>query len=485
MDQPNMKQRYDVVIIGAGFSGSILAWILASRGRSVALVDSQKHPRFAIGESSTPIADLLLRRLGERYGLADLVALSSYGSWQANHPELVCGRKRGFSYYRHRAGEAFRESECHENSLLVAASASDAVADTHWYRPSVDEFLFNQAVACGARDLTGYRVEAHAPRRESRLVVSEAGDTTQHELQSDWVVDASGQSAVLARLAGARSRRSELRTNTCSVFAHLNRVGSWREQLRQLGAGVDDDPFDTDDAAQHHLLDNGWLWMLRFDNGITSVGLTSSARQPAWDCSRYPSLLSLLSASSIVAPGNMPVSTGRIQRLFDPVIDPRSLMLPTAAVTIDPLHSTGIAHALAGIDRVATIILGADDRSRQELIDSYRRAVFAEAQLLDRLVDTAYQTMRDFPRFVASCMLFFTGAIRCEERYGQGDSPAQLWNADDLSFVQVVHEGCDRLLSGDSEDVIIQLRKAIEPWNTAGLLDPMLNNRYAYTATKC
>ena len=25
---------------------------------------------------------------------------------------------------------------------------------------------------------------------------------------------------------------------------------------------------------QHHLTETGWLWMLRFNNGITSVGLT-------------------------------------------------------------------------------------------------------------------------------------------------------------------------------------------------------------------
>ena len=427
---------------------------------------------------------MLLRRLGQRYGLVDLVHLSCYGSWQANHPELACGRKRGFSYYRHKAGEPFHEGERHENSLLVAASAGDEVADTHWYRPEVDQFLFNQAIASGAEDVTGYRVEVQMPRRESRLLLTEVGGTTKRELQSDWVIDASGRSSVLAQLAGARSRHDQLRTNTYSVFAHFDNVGSWRERLVQFGGGVGDDPFDTDDAAQHHLLDEGWLWMLRFDNGVTSLGLTSAASQPTWNISRYPSLVAMLSGASIVAPGNRPVQSGRIQRLFDPVIDRRSLMLPTAAVAIDPLHSTGIAHGLAGVDRVATIILGVDDRSREELIERYQQAVLGEAQLLDRLVDTAYQTMGDFPRFVAACMLYFAGAICCEQRYGEGDSPTQLWNADDPAFGRVVHEACDRLLSDAGEDVTDKIRTAIEPWNTSGLLDPDLNNRYAYTATK-
>ena len=56
-------RRFDVAIIGSGFSGSLLAWVLASQGRRVIVIDAAKHPRFAIGESSTPIADLLLRAL--------------------------------------------------------------------------------------------------------------------------------------------------------------------------------------------------------------------------------------------------------------------------------------------------------------------------------------------------------------------------------------------------------------------------------------
>ncbi len=62
-----MKKHADVAIIGSGFSGSILAWILAKQGMRVALIDAATHPRFAIGESSTPIADMLLRRLGHTY----------------------------------------------------------------------------------------------------------------------------------------------------------------------------------------------------------------------------------------------------------------------------------------------------------------------------------------------------------------------------------------------------------------------------------
>jgi FADH2 O2-dependent halogenase len=96
-----MAQRFDMAIIGSGFAGSLTALILRRLGWSVLLLERDRHPRFAIGESSTPLANLLLEQLGERYDLKEIAALSKWGTWQKTHPELACGLKRGFSFYHH------------------------------------------------------------------------------------------------------------------------------------------------------------------------------------------------------------------------------------------------------------------------------------------------------------------------------------------------------------------------------------------------
>ena len=57
---------FDVAIVGSGFAGSLLARLLARRGLAVALVERGQHPRFALGESSTPLAALALERLARR-----------------------------------------------------------------------------------------------------------------------------------------------------------------------------------------------------------------------------------------------------------------------------------------------------------------------------------------------------------------------------------------------------------------------------------
>jgi FADH2 O2-dependent halogenase len=154
-------------------------------------------------------------------------------------------------------------------------------------------------------------------------------------------------------------------------------------------------------------------------------------------------------------------------------------------VTLDPLHSTGIAHALAGVDRLAVILTESDPTARHGMIEQYRRAVLEEARLLDRLVSTAYATMNDFPRFTVACMLYFAAAIGCEERYQRGETPTHLWNAGDTEFVAMVDAACS-LLSGPgrTDEFHDEIRQRLEPWNSAGLMNPAVENRYARTAVK-
>src|SRR5262245_37888736 len=129
-----MRTDFDVAIVGSGFAGSVLAASLQRIGRSVVLLERGRHPRFAIGESTSPLANLLLEELAERYDLPRLAPLASYGAWQRTYPDVVCGLKRGFTFFHHEAGRPRRHAAARANELLVAASPADEVADTHWLR---------------------------------------------------------------------------------------------------------------------------------------------------------------------------------------------------------------------------------------------------------------------------------------------------------------------------------------------------------------
>src|ERR1700748_2587272 len=110
-----------------------MAMIAHRGGLSVVLLEKGSHPRVVIGESTTPLSNLLLERLSVAYDLPRIASLAKWGSWQRAHPQVACGLKRGFSFF-HETGH-----------LLVAASPHDDVADTHWYRADVDHFLVGEA----------------------------------------------------------------------------------------------------------------------------------------------------------------------------------------------------------------------------------------------------------------------------------------------------------------------------------------------------
>src|SRR5258705_285016 len=83
-------QHFQVVVAGSGFAGSLMAMIFHRLGLSTALVERGRHPRFVIGESSTPLANLLLEELADDYDLPFVRPLCKWGTWQEKLPHIGC-----------------------------------------------------------------------------------------------------------------------------------------------------------------------------------------------------------------------------------------------------------------------------------------------------------------------------------------------------------------------------------------------------------
>src|SRR6266480_8066625 len=141
------KRHFQIVVVGSGFAGSLMAMIAHRLGFSTALIERGRHPRFAIGESSTPLANLLLEELADRYDLPNIRVFSKWGTWQRARPDVAGGLKRGFTFYFHSPGEEFSDDDTHARQLMVAASPHDEIGDTHWYRPDFDLNLVRAAEA--------------------------------------------------------------------------------------------------------------------------------------------------------------------------------------------------------------------------------------------------------------------------------------------------------------------------------------------------
>ena len=507
-DKPSME-RSDVLIFGSGCAGSLLAWILAKRGKRVVLVDHNRHPRFAIGESSTPLADFLLELISDEFDLPELKPLARWGTWQETYPKLRAGKKRGFSYYGHDAGQPFRESDRHEKSLLVAASADDQVSDTHWLRADVDQWLCQQAVAAGVSLFEDTKVQTIEQQSDGWSVNATQSDRTL-QWQADWVIDATGAGGIVPRTLGIARCDDELLTQTGSIFGHfifVQRMTGWQNYNNMP---TSDDPFDGDDSAQHHVFADGWVWMLRFDCGLTSVGITrptaawqreglaSSSPARAWQevLQQYPTINALLSKADLFGPtiGDR-VSLGwmpRLSRLWSQAAGSGWLALPSTVGVVDPLHSTGLAHALSGVHRAAQILTHDSAAQQMQLLEQYNQDVVAEVRWIDRLVSTCYAGLPNFQLFTAASSFYFLAAVACEtELRDAGTMSSGFLGFKNPAWQRLVQKTAEELASREphaseqsSAQFIERLRQSIQPWNHIGLLDPDLRNRLARSATK-
>ena len=239
----------DVAIVGSGFAGSILALVLRQQGRRVVLIDRARHPRFAIGESSTPLAGLLLEELADTYDLPRLRPFSKWGTWRATYPGVACGLKRGFSFFQHHVQQRFDADHWHERQLLVAASPHDGIADTHWYRPDFDYWLVREAESAGAVLQDGVDLGVPAFHGD-RVVIEGVREGARLRVDAGFLVDASGPRGYLWRALQLGDAPLEWLPPTQALYTHFEDVRRWDALVPSDGVP----PYPVDDAALHHVL---------------------------------------------------------------------------------------------------------------------------------------------------------------------------------------------------------------------------------------
>lgn len=481
---------YDVAVVGSGFAGSILARLLRKQGRRVLLVEKGRHPRFALGESSTPLAGFALERLAARYDLPDLHHLSTWGRWGRHLPQLGRGLKRGFTFYRHRRGEPYRNSSANDARLLVAASPADAVADVHWLRADVDGFLVERAVAEGVDYVDETTVDdAGFGSRGAVLRARRQGERT--DFRAAWVVDASGPAGLLARVLPIAGEPAPVPTGL--LYAHFESPPPFVEIARRGGAALEPGPYPDERAAVHHLLDDGWAYALPFDHGVTSAGLVlrreamdpdAMGRDPqaAWRelLAPYPTLAEQLADARPLVPIRF---LERLPHRLERAAGEGWFLLPHAFAFYDPMFSTGIAWSLLAVERLALTFAGVDG-------DPWRYDLFLrrEADRIAQLVEAAYLAMDDFELFTAVAHLYFVTVSWAEARQrllperaphawegflGMGDP-----HFDDLFDDVLARLRIRQLEPFDRAAFLRRVRRGLAPRNVAGLDDPARRNLY-------
>lgn len=495
---PNAQRPlYDLAIIGSGFGGSLLAMVARRLGRSVLLLERGSHPRFAIGESTSPLMNLLIEELAKRYDLPRLLPLTTYGTWQRAYPEVVCGLKRGFSYFPHEPGKPYQAEADRSNQLLVAASPNNELSDTHWLRSSVDHFLQREAVAAGV----DYHDEVHLagvawPDAETAVLTGmQRGEP--FESRARLVIDATGPRGFLSRALSLQETTFAGYPPTQTLFSHFTNVRRCESMPAFHPPGeIDTAPFPMDDAALHHVFDGGWMWVLRFNNDITSAGfavvdalaeeLRLSEGEPAWQrfLARYPTIGEQFARAEATVPF---AYSPRLPYRAAAATGPGWAMLPSAAAFIDPLFSTGMPLTLLGIERLGRILEEAWDSSDlNDRLQSYGEMTLAEVDATADFVSACYAGFADFDLFRSFSMFYFAAASFSEmarrlekrhlvRRYLASD------RADYFGSLRCCAGSLRAHLAsgtGAAANFEAEVGRGIAPLNVAGLSDPTKRNWY-------
>jgi tetracycline 7-halogenase / FADH2 O2-dependent halogenase len=465
-----------------------MAMIARRLGYSVVLLERGRHPRVVIGESSTPLANLLLEELCRKYDLAAIAPLAKWGSWQGKYPHLACGLKRGFTFYRHRLDEPVDFSPGDDDRLLVAASPHDAIADTHWFRADLDQFLMEQAKQCGVAYFDEVHIDSvgchadwmdlHGTRKDQDFSV-----------RSKFLIDATGPRGLLHRTLNIGESILPNYPSTQALYSHFSGV-------RRLvpPSLTESAPYPPEDAAVHHIFDGGWIRVLHFNNGITSAGvaatdaLASALRfgegAVAWErlLARIPSLQQQFDHAQAQQPYHR---IARLSFLSRRICGPQWALLPSAAGFVDPLLSTGFPLTLLGVERLARILeSGLDSPSFVSGLSAYETKTREEMSATAQLIAGLYANMQNFPVFRALCLVYFAAASYSEtvRRLNKAHLARSFLLYDHPEFGVRSGAILNRAISVPKHraagDLIDDVLRAIEPIDVAGLSRP--NPRHLY-----
>jgi flavin-dependent dehydrogenase len=328
--------RSDVVVIGAGPSGTIAGSLLARRGHRVLIVEREHFPRFSIGESLLPQAMVWI----EEAGLLERV----------RHED-----------FQPKNGAVFRMGAREQVIDFRNKTTPGPTATWQVPRARFDQVLAEGARAAGVEIRFGCRVTALTPGHDGISLALRGEDGADEIVEARFALDASGFGRVVAQLLGLE-RPSSLPPKT-ALFTHV------RDAIR-------DQRFEREKIliSIHPEIRDIWYWLIPFRDGLASIGAVGPVElieaHGASDQTRLDRLVAASGFMGEILRDARPVRpVARITGYacsVSSLTGPGFALLGNAAEFLDPIFSSGVTIALKSASLAAGVL---DRQLRGELVD--------------------------------------------------------------------------------------------------------------------
>lgn len=375
-DPARQNGTLDVVIVGGGPAGSILACLLAQAGYSVMVIERDIHPREHVGESLTPSTNFVFKQIGVLERMEEIGFVHKRGAcWTAP---------------RARVGS-------HVSIRLDEFPPPDAV-QLYTYNVERDDFdamLLRNAHEQGAKVLQGVKVEQVLFEGDRAVGVrARVADGWERDVFARVVVDASGRRCVVP---------AQLKLKSLDPQFSQRCMYSWF-------TGVEPHPPGTEGMLFLHFvaMERAWVWEIPLRNGIWSVGVVTDKadfKKPGTSEEEFFS-------SIVERNANLRHYQGNAERIrpywvesdysyeIEQLVGNGWLLVGDAVRFVDPIFSTGVDvasySALYAFEAIKASFEGDDE---ERLFRAYERRISDGVEAWYDLIALFYKLQNLFTYF--------------------------------------------------------------------------------------
>ncbi|MEZ8699963.1 NAD(P)/FAD-dependent oxidoreductase [Vibrio lentus] len=238
------KLSTQVVIIGAGPSGSIAASLLHKKGIDVRVIEKSLFPRFSIGESLLPACMEVIEQAGMSEAVAD-----------AN--------------FQFKDGAAFRKNGVYTAFNFEDKFSAGPGTTFQVQRGAFDKVLADTAEAQGVAIDYQHELMSINFTEDSTILDVQVLDGERYQLEAQYVLDGSGFGRVLPKMLDLEEPSSLPPRK--AIFTHIN------DHISATETGLE---YDRNKIliSVHPTNPDVWYWLIPFSNGVSSFGIVGEPK---------------------------------------------------------------------------------------------------------------------------------------------------------------------------------------------------------------